>query len=208
MQREMFIRPPKQPRSVPCPEIAFYTVPGKRGNLKRVYIEPVPPRIDNRVWESVSAVITAIAKRKLNKSFVNQALYESRQYELAISLFRWLTRDFPASAPLDNSPLSALVENGGHRNLVVRRLKFGKESKGLLTSELAPSTYLSAMPSKIPLGQRSTLAPKTLANKPALGMARSMGVPAPSRIKARKIDKVDYYAPIVSPDAVKIQGKR
>jgi hypothetical protein len=207
MQREMFIRPNRQARSVPCPEIAFYEVPGKRGGTKRVYLEPQPPRIDNRVWTSVTQVISAISKRKLNKSFVNRALYESRQYELALSMFRWLTRDFPASEPPDNEPLDALLVNGGWRNEVKRKLKFGKESKGLIVAELPTSTYLPAMPAKIPLGERFTASPKTFANKPQQGMRRNMGVPAPSRIKTRKRDLVDYYQPHVSPLAVKIQSK-
>jgi hypothetical protein len=207
MQREMFIRPERQARSVPCPEIAFYEIEGKRGGMKRVYLEPIPPRIDNRTWTTVNQVVSAIAARKLNKSFVNRALYETRQYELAISMFRWLTRDFPASQPVDNSPLEALVENGGHRNKVVRKLKFDKENKGLQTSELTPDVFLPVMPPKIPLGQRTSGNPRTLANKPLQGMKRGMQVPARSRIAARKVDKVDYYSPHVSPLAVKIQSK-
>jgi hypothetical protein len=209
MQREMFIRPNRQARSVPCPEIEYIEVPGKRaGATKRIYLEPQAPRIDNRVWESVSQVISAIAGRKLNKSFANRALYEARQYELASSMYRWLMRDFPASKPVDNMPLEALRVNGGWRDAVVKPSKLiDKEKQGSITAGLPASTYLPALPAKIPLGERYSARPQTLANKPERGMRRTMGVNARSRIVARKVDKVDYYAPVVSPLAVKIQGK-
>ena len=87
MQITRFFRPPRQPRSVQAQPLKTVLVPGKRKPLIKQTLPPVPPRIDNRVWRSVRQVQVAIAENRLNVSFREYALAETRAYELAVKQF-------------------------------------------------------------------------------------------------------------------------
>lgn len=81
MQKIRFYRPEPVPRSCPPQELKTILVPGKRKPFIKQVLEPVPPKIDNRIWYSVAQVVKALAENRLHPSFANHALAESRAYE-------------------------------------------------------------------------------------------------------------------------------
>jgi len=86
MQRIMFIRPDRQPRTVlPVPsQTETILVPGKRKPLvgKMVPVQaPIVPIIDNRHWVSETQVRQAIAANRLKSCFAIRALAEASHYE-------------------------------------------------------------------------------------------------------------------------------
>lgn len=189
MQKEKYFGPNKQARSVTCPSIAFVMVAGKRNDMIRQYLAPIPPKIDQRIWTSTGQVIAAIAKRKIPKHLANRILYETRQYELAVSMYQYLTYQFPEPAPLPHVEPSTLLEFGGWRNPIVRRVKLSKESTGAAVANVSPATFQGYAGNKLAAAQRLSRPTRKLV--PASGMIQSR-VPAPS--KKRKLDRVEYYA--------------
>lgn len=159
MQRTMFIRPVSQPRSVSAQKLEFILVPGKRKPFKKQWLEPVPPKIDNRTWYTVAQVRKAIAQNRLAIPFRERALAEVRAYEMhysgtsEIRVIRGGPTGYRKDTPgnlLSRKQFPSAWEDEP-------RLAGNDPLNGALRG------YASAKPKTLAAGSPSTLAPKTFA---------------------------------------------
>lgn len=113
----------------------FYQyVQGARG-LRKDYLEPIPPRIDCRIWRTERQVVVALSQNRLHGSMALQCLREAKRYAMAYA--QWVAMQDRFAGAGESKPKPAVAsefETAMHARAVrsrARRARYGDTGKRL-----------------------------------------------------------------------------